>query len=160
MPHINDFIDFTVEVFIVFGDRVLLRRHDKYGIWLSIGGHIEPREDPNEAAIREVREEVGIDVRLDDSLRTFDRHTQGYVELIPPYFLNRHRIDEGHEHVTLTYFALAASERLSPTNGIERSSACRWFTREQVESSDELDDRVRHYALKALTTLAKPTRSR
>ena len=59
MPHIHKLIDFTVEVFIVHKHKVLLRRHDKYKKWLSIGGHIELHEDPVEAAIREVKEEVG-----------------------------------------------------------------------------------------------------
>ncbi len=35
--------------------KVQLRKHDKYNIWLSVGGHIEPDEDPNQAAIREVK---------------------------------------------------------------------------------------------------------
>jgi len=30
MPHLHDKIDFTVETFIVYNDRVLLRMHDKY----------------------------------------------------------------------------------------------------------------------------------
>ena len=59
MPHIHEKIDFTAEVFIVHHNRVLLRLHDKYNIWLSVGGHIELNEDPMEAAIREVKEEVG-----------------------------------------------------------------------------------------------------
>jgi len=54
MPHIHDKIDFTVEVFIVHNNKVLLRKHDKYKIWLSVGGHIELNEDPNQAAIRDV----------------------------------------------------------------------------------------------------------
>ena len=54
MPHIHDNIDFTAEVFVVYKGRVLLRKHDKYKMWLSVGGHIEPDEDPNQAAVREV----------------------------------------------------------------------------------------------------------
>ncbi|MEK6836116.1 MAG: NUDIX domain-containing protein [Nanoarchaeota archaeon] len=64
MPHIHDKIDFTAEAFIVYKNRVLLRKHDKYKIWLSVGGHIELDEEPNEAVIREVKEEVGLNVEL------------------------------------------------------------------------------------------------
>jgi 8-oxo-dGTP pyrophosphatase MutT (NUDIX family) len=60
----NRSIDVTVEVFVVFRNRVLLRKHEKYGIWLSVGGHIEPDEDPNQAAVREVREEAGLEIAL------------------------------------------------------------------------------------------------
>lgn len=56
MAHIHYKNDFTVEVFVVHQDKVLLRLHDKYKIWLSVGGHIDLDEDPNKAAIREVKE--------------------------------------------------------------------------------------------------------
>jgi ADP-ribose pyrophosphatase YjhB (NUDIX family) len=64
MSHIHEKIDFTVGVFVVYKDKVLLRKHDKYNLWLCVGGHIELDEDPNEAALREVKEEVGLDVTL------------------------------------------------------------------------------------------------
>src|SRR3989338_7248349 len=105
MPHIHDKIDFTSEVFIVYKNKVLLRKHDKYKIWLSVGGHIELDEDPNQAAIREVREEVGLEVQLyHDNSYPLTR-TAEYAELIPPQFLDRNKISATHEHVTLVYFA-------------------------------------------------------
>lgn len=60
MPHIHERIDWTVDVLIVHEDRVLLRKHDKYKVWLMVGGHIELDEGPEEAALREVQEEVGL----------------------------------------------------------------------------------------------------
>ena len=71
MSHIHDLINFTVEVFIVYQNKVLLRLHDKYNLWLSVGCHIELDEDPNQAAIREVKEEVGLDIVLDRSHQTY-----------------------------------------------------------------------------------------
>jgi 8-oxo-dGTP pyrophosphatase MutT (NUDIX family) len=56
--------DFTVAVFVVHRDRVLLHMHRKLGLWLPPGGHIEPNELPDEAAIREVEEEAGIGIDL------------------------------------------------------------------------------------------------
>jgi 8-oxo-dGTP diphosphatase len=41
-------------------DRVLLVHHNKIGLWLYPGGHIDPKEDPAQAAVREVAEETGI----------------------------------------------------------------------------------------------------
>ncbi len=41
-------------------DRVLLVHHNKIGLWLYPGGHIDPNEDPVQAAVREVAEETGI----------------------------------------------------------------------------------------------------
>src|SRR5207249_7074101 len=56
--------EFTVAVFVVHAGRVLLLSHPKLGRWLPPGGHIEPDELPDEAAIREVLEETGVHVRL------------------------------------------------------------------------------------------------
>jgi len=53
MSHIHEKIDFTVEVFIVYKNKVLLRMHDKHHRWLSVGGHIELDEDPIQAAMRD-----------------------------------------------------------------------------------------------------------
>jgi 8-oxo-dGTP diphosphatase len=39
---------------------VLLVEHRKSGLWLPPGGHLEPGEDPWDAAVRECREELGI----------------------------------------------------------------------------------------------------
>jgi 8-oxo-dGTP pyrophosphatase MutT (NUDIX family) len=38
--------------------------HVKLGMWLPPGGHCEPNEDPVQAAIREAKEETGLDVRI------------------------------------------------------------------------------------------------
>ena len=42
--------------------KILLVYHKKLGRWLQPGGHIEKLETPVEAAIREIKEETGIDV--------------------------------------------------------------------------------------------------
>ncbi|MBI2031033.1 MAG: NUDIX domain-containing protein [Candidatus Levybacteria bacterium] len=153
MPHIHDKIDFTVEVFVVFKNKVLLRKHDKYKKWLSVGGHIEFNEDPNEAAIREVKEEVGLDIELDDSLRIF-REKDHTKELIPPYFLNRNRISNTHEHVTLIYFAKSDTNVISETIESEKSKECKWFTKNELIKNRELIPNIKFYALKALEKLS------
>ena len=156
MPHIHEKIDFTVEVFVVYKDRVLLRKHDKYKKWLSVGGHIELDEDPNEAAIREVREEVGLDVVLAQPQlpATGAGQADDYRELIPPKFLNRHRISDTHEHVTLVYFAQAATDHFVIPNNHEKSEDVKWFTKSELEKNDYgISDTIRFYALRALAEL-------
>jgi 8-oxo-dGTP diphosphatase len=152
MPHIHEKIDFTVDVFIVHQNKVLLRKHDKYKIWLGVGGHIELDEDPTQAAIREVQEEVGLDIVLYDGNRIFSKNTPNYNELIPPMFLNRHRINPAHEHVSLIYFAKSNTDKLILSE-TEKSEECRWFTASEIESSKDFNEEVRFYALKALETL-------
>ncbi len=153
MPHIHNKIDFTVEVFVVCRNKVLLRKHDKYRIWLSVGGHIELDEDPNEAAIREVKKEVGLNVKLAGEPLFLKEDRKNYQELIPPKFLNRHRINDTHEHVTLVYFADSEADIVKPS-GKERETECKWFTLEELDSGTyELKENVRVYAKTALKEL-------
>jgi 8-oxo-dGTP pyrophosphatase MutT (NUDIX family) len=156
MAHIHDKIDFTVEVFIVHENKVLLRKHDKYGIWLSVGGHVELDEDPTEAAVREVKEEVGIDVELWDSRTWPENSDEVYRELIPPVSMGRHTAihptRNDHEHVVFVYFARAHSDKVKVEHDGDRSDEWRWCTKEELGGLELLDN-VRSYALKALETL-------
>lgn len=45
------------------GTRVLMTHHKKLGKWLQLGGHSDGEPDPLEVAVREAREESGLDVR-------------------------------------------------------------------------------------------------
>ncbi len=153
MPHIHECIDYAVETFVVFDGKVLLRFHDKYDLWLSVGGHIELDEDPNQAAIREVREEVGLDISLHDVLRPFREKSGTYMELIPPYFMNRHRISDTHEHIALIYFARAETNLVVESQA-EKSGGWKWMTREEVETATDLKPSIRFYALRALEELS------
>lgn len=154
MPHLHDKIDFTTEVFVIYHNKVLLRKHDKYKIWLSIGGHVELDEDPTQAAIREVKEEVGIDVQLFGQPISADNEGEnGYHELLPPRFMNRHHISETHDHVTLTYFAIAKTDDLLNQDD-EHSDELRWFTQDELaDPKFGIRNSIQHYALSALQTV-------
>ena len=153
MPHIHEKIDFTVEVFIVHKNKVLLRVHDKFKKWLSVGGHIELDEDPVEAAHREVREEVGLAIELVGDKKLISHVEQGHI-LLPPVGLSRHRLSKAHEHVTFIYFARAKSTKVKALHTDDKSEECRWCTREDIETMD-LWPSVKQYALAALEWLGE-----
>lgn len=153
MAHIHEKIDFTVDVFIVYQNKVLLRMHDKYAIWCAVGGHIELDEDPPIAALREVKEEVGLDVVLIGNPPLDTGNDEGYVELLPPKYLNRHHAGKPHQHVSLVYFATTESDAVIPESPTDE---WRWLTREEIEGNAlELKDNIRAYALAALAELSK-----
>ena len=153
MAHIHEKIDYTADVFIVHRGKVLLRMHDKYHLWLVPGGHIELDEDPNEAAIREVKEEVGLDIKLwDGNIGPIQNDSRVRV-LIPPVSMNRHSIGDRHEHISLVYFAT------TPHDGVvvdeahgDASHEWRWFTREELDTTD-IPQNIREYAKFALDTI-------
>ncbi|MBI1975139.1 MAG: NUDIX domain-containing protein [Parcubacteria group bacterium] len=153
MSHIHEKIDFTVEVFIVHEDTVLLRMHDKYKKWMSVGGHIELDEDPVEAAHREVKEEVGLDIELVGNEKLCTKPETRFSELLPPIALNRHSTNkEGHEHITFVYFARSKSIETKALSEDDKSEECRWCTKEDIKRM-ELWPNVRAYALAALDRL-------
>lgn len=148
MSHIHEHVDFTVEVFVVFNGKVLLRKHDKYSIWLSVGGHIEPNEDPNQSALREVKEEVGLVVELFDTREYFG--DTKIKELISPVSINRHSISDTHEHVSLIYFATTNTDQIIPEKPTDE---WKWCTKEDIDGMEDLQSNVAFYAKKAIDSV-------
>lgn len=93
---------FTVAVFVVRDGRVLLHWHRKLGMWLPPGGHIERDELPDEAAVREVLEETGVEVDLVGERRD---DVEDPVQLHRPAGVQLEDIGPGHQHIDLIYFA-------------------------------------------------------
>jgi 8-oxo-dGTP diphosphatase len=55
-----------VSYFAVIGrEKILLVDHKNAQLWLPTGGHVEPNEDPRETVIRELKEELGLDVGIE-----------------------------------------------------------------------------------------------
>ena len=92
-------------MFVVWRGRVLLHQHRKLGIWLPPGGHVEPAELPDEAAVREVREETGVSVEL---LGDVAITAPGPRQLVRPRGVQLEEIAPGHEHIDLVYLARPA----------------------------------------------------
>jgi 8-oxo-dGTP pyrophosphatase MutT (NUDIX family) len=151
MPHIHEKIDFTVEVFIVYKNKVLLRLHDKHKIWLSVGGHVELNEDPNQAALREVKEEVGLEIFLADN-RPIQLIRMKEGEIIAPRFMKRHPVSPKHEHVVLTYFATTRSDKVKVEHESDKSDDWKWVTLSELSKMDLKPD-IRFYAQQALEEL-------
>ena len=155
MAHIHEKIDFTASVYVVEGDRVLLHKHKKLGIWLPPGGHVELDEDPNQAAIKEVREETGLDITLVGNNHMAKTWSDGSRDLITPKFINRHYFDSTHthEHIDSVYFGRVSGGALRPeVEGAE----VKWFSKSEIEDGTlNLKEAVLFYALAALKELAE-----
>jgi 8-oxo-dGTP pyrophosphatase MutT (NUDIX family) len=103
VAHIHEKIDFTVAIFVVYDGKVLLIHHRNLNKWLPVGGHVELDEDPETAALREAKEESGLDVELlGERPPTTEPGTRA---LIAPRYLDIHRITDTHQHIGMMYWA-------------------------------------------------------
>jgi len=150
MPHLHEKIDFTVAIFVVSGERVLVIHHRNLGRWLPLGGHIELDEDPEQAAVREAREESGLEVELvGERPPTTGPGTRA---LIAPRFLDIHRITDTHEHIGMIYFARPVGGELGLAE--EEHHDIRWCTREELDALvPPMSAAVKWYCRKALEEL-------
>ncbi len=91
----------TASCFILdLGGRLLLHHHRRLNRWLQMGGHLEPGEQPLDAAFREATEESGL-----SNLRLFvDGIADVDVHLIPAA-----RGEPEHRHFDVRYIAQTAS---------------------------------------------------
>ena len=149
-------IDFVVNIYVVYDNKVLLRLHEKHHKWLTPGGHVELNETPEVAAVREVQEEVGLAVTLwsgNKAPLTGALPMEKYQELIPPYYMNIHKINDEHRHITLGYFAKAEISVIKEPKTHEKSGGCRWLTKDEVSAAADIDEATKIYCLKALELL-------
>lgn len=119
--------DFTVATFVYWQGKTLLHRHKKLGLYLPCGGHIEPNELPDEAAVREVREESGVLVQLCGERALAVEPPR---QLFRPEGVQLEPIAEGHEHIDLIYFAVP----LEPYDGTlsAEDPSLGWFDRQAL----------------------------
>lgn len=152
MPHLNYYLDWTVSVFIVFERRILLVDHKQLRKWLPVGGHIDPGEDPEQAAHREVMEESGLSIELVGS-RPPDGF-EGTRPLVAPAYLDVHHISGEHHHLGMIYFAHATTDAVKLAE--EEHNDIRWFTAEDIEASTlNIPEAVRFYSREAIERLTK-----
>ena len=150
MPHIRELIDFVVNIYIVYKDKVLLVHHKKLNKWLPIGGHVELNEDPEEALSREVKEECGLEIEVSGSKPSI--YSEGTKFLYPPKFLDIHKISDTHRHITLNYFAKTKSDN-AVLNKKEHNEI-HWFDREELDGPEfDIEPAIKFYAEEALSRL-------
>jgi 8-oxo-dGTP diphosphatase len=150
MPHIHEKIDFTSTVYVVFNNKVLLHQHKKLKFWLGVGGHIELDEDPNQTAIKEAKEESGLDITLIDHMPNRP-HLADYGKhrtLIPPRYMDIHNVTETHEHIDNVYFATSTNDAVIPE---DPTMILKWFSEEELTDPQyKLPEKIIFYCKEAL----------
>ena len=138
---------FTATTYIVNDGATALHEHERLGITLPPGGHVDRDELPHEAARREVREETGLTPEL---IATESEITGPNTRGLPePAHLMLHDINihedgsVGHQHVDHLYYARVDSREIAPDGDDEVDPArWRWYTAAELAASDLPEDVV------------------
>ena len=104
----------SVFVFNPENQKFLMIKHKKVGKWLQPGGHLEKGEEPHEAAIREVFEETGINVKIISKLAILE-----YIS------------EKTHVHVDFAYLAYP-HENQKETMNHEETDGLSWFSLKEI----------------------------
>jgi 8-oxo-dGTP pyrophosphatase MutT (NUDIX family) len=138
--------DLAVSTFVVWRAHVLLHRHAGLGLWLPCGGHVEPHELPDDAAVREVEEEAGVRIRL---IGEHPVDAPGPRALTRPRGVQLETIAPGHEHVDLVYLGVP----IEPYDGALASDpTLGWYRAERLHELP-LTPEIRAWSLLALGEL-------
>jgi 8-oxo-dGTP pyrophosphatase MutT (NUDIX family) len=143
MAHLNYYVDLCTDTFIVNNGAVLLRLHEKYNFWIAPGGHVDPGEDINQAALREVWEEVGLKVELVGPSTWNKQDFDINKDLVPPIFVNRHSVNEHHDHSSFIFVAKSDSREINPQEEAGKKAECVWVTQEELDQMYKNDSRLR-----------------
>ncbi len=137
--------DFVSAAFCINNGKVLLIHHKKLNLWLPPGGHVDENELPCECAIREFKEETGLDIEL-----IGEEEKVGKVKkLIHPHHIQLEDIEEGHQHFDLVYYAKLKDPNQSFIIKKDEVYNIKWFSEEEL-NSDIILEEVRTTAKKAL----------
>ncbi|MFA1610365.1 NUDIX hydrolase [Halobellus rubicundus] len=145
---------FTATVYIVESGAVALHHHERLGIRIPPGGHVDRDEVPHEAGLREVYEETGLDAELLDRTEPVgapagERLPQPRHQML--YDINVHDDGSvGHQHIDHVYYARVDSREIDPAGDDEADTEVwGWYDEQELKGSDIDPDTVQ-FSLEAI----------
>ncbi len=121
---------------IVQGNKTYLIKHKKLEVWMNPGGHVEENETPEEAAIREAKEETGIEVEIIGLNGENKIKTDIAYELNKPFSIMYEFVDYKtgmHEHYDMVYLTKPKDQSKITLNKEETLDAG-WFSEKELKN--------------------------
>jgi 8-oxo-dGTP pyrophosphatase MutT (NUDIX family) len=154
---------FTTTAFVIDSkSRTLLLWHKRLSRWMPPGGHVDDDETPEETAVRECKEETGLDVEIigEDCEDLFAKNPHEGNMLKRPYgFLLenipacKERNEPDHQHMDFIYLARPLDENQEIVLEEFEGSEIKWFSRSDIEKLDEKTEifsNVKQYILNVI----------
>ncbi|MBU1631833.1 MAG: NUDIX domain-containing protein [Nanoarchaeota archaeon] len=143
-------LDLTVAGYIIHDNKVLLIHHNKLNLWLPVGGHIDSNETPDRALMREIKEEVNLNVEiLGNSPVPLIGNTKENLAL--PFHTNTHSVGD-HDHFCSFYLCKPNNPTELKINSELRDFG--WFSEDDLNQEHVPLD-VKHIAKEAFRIYKK-----
>jgi 8-oxo-dGTP pyrophosphatase MutT (NUDIX family) len=125
--------------------RVLLRWHPRMAMWMQVGGHFDAGEtDPLAVALREAREETG----LDDLCAARDEPVQIVIVPVPA-----HGDEPAHEHADFRY--VFETDTPDATRAESEAAQLRWLTIDDA-MFEVAEPNLREFLMRVHAVIAGP----
>lgn len=130
--------------------KLLMVFHRKLNVWVIPGGHLEPNEYPHEGALREIKEETGIEAKILDSSEIKCKFSAKEAQIPTPYLILSEFIPtkgdkEAHIHIDLIYLAVADEKEVVKQE--DEVEDVKWMTWEEVLESNTFES-IKEFARK------------
>ncbi|WP_423999222.1 NUDIX hydrolase [Haloarcula salina] len=151
---------FVATVYVVSDGAVALHEHDKLEMWLPAGGHVDRDELPHAAALRETREELGLDVELVAPQEGIESETVRSIPQPQHFLLEDINVDAdgevGHQHVDFIFYGEASSRDIDPAPGEQPAADWSWFTPAELrDRADQFPADVVEIGRRAIETVSE-----
>lgn len=148
ISHLEKERHFVATAYIVKDGKVLLVDHKKLKSWLPPGGHIEKGETPDQAILREIKEETGFDAEI-IGLGKYPGEDHRTEILGIPHHIQLEEIDNEHQHIDLTYLCRLISGKSTG----KPDEKFKWFSIEEIMNTPRINENVKFFATKFLNDL-------
>lgn len=137
--------------YLVEDNKVLLVHHNGFDKWVPPGGHIEPGDTFAQAAVREVKEETGLDVEVISSQPNIHPNDMMAVADAVPFYVDiEHAFKPVPAVVQFFWVRRKAGSSANLTVQAEEAYDVAWFDIEQLETLSTFEQ-VRALATYALS---------
>lgn len=119
----------TATVLVLHNNKLLLAKRSVEpfkGWWDPLGGFVERGEHPQETAVRELKQETGLDINI---TKLFGIYTGTFPSDTDPFYI-----------ITMVYLAECNSDKVEAHDDVME---CRWFSKEEVPTKIAFDSNTR-----------------
>lgn len=130
--------------------KLLMVHHRKLNKWAAPGGHVEPDETPAEAALREIREETGVEAEIIDRPNMIlAPKVATEAQLETPFAMLSEYIPEHGEvkaHIHLDFIFICEADENAIIDRQEKEvKEVKWMAKEDILASNTFDS-IRMFA--------------